>query len=180
LTPLLAPLMTAGLVRIAGMVKRPTSALAGILVLAAVLSAVDLQVRKTGMNWEEVWTFGHLAKVSGAIEARTAQGDTVMAFWPGYVFESGREYMPGLENQFALGVSEKLTLDEKVHYHVAGKELVLKAFDLQYPDVVVLGAWMHELNTSIDQRHLEIILQELETKYELQEYYGESKVLTRK
>lgn len=180
LTPLLAPLMVAGLVRAAGLMKKTGPVLAAVLVVAAILSAVDLQVRKTGMNWEEVWSFEHLAKVSGAIEAHTAPDDTVMAFWPGYIFESGRQFMPGLENQFALGVSEKLTLDQKVHYHVAGKELVLKAFDLQYPDVVVLGAWMHELNTSIDQRYLPIILEELEAKYELREYFGETKVLVRR
>jgi len=88
--------------------------------------------------------------------------------------------LPGLENQFALGVSEKLTLDQKVRYHVAGKELVLKAFDLQYPDIVVLGAWMYELNTTIDQRHLPIILEELDAKYELQESFGKTRVLTRR
>ncbi len=151
-----------------------------VLCLAAVLSAVDLQVRKTGMDWKEVWSFEHLAKVSAAIEGRTEPEDMVMAFWPGYVFETGRQYLPGLENHFALGVSEKITVDEKVHYHVAGKELVLKAFDLQYPDVVVLGAWMYELNTTIDQRHLPIILEELEAKYQLEEFYGETKILSRK
>ena len=180
LTPLLAPLVVAGLVRISQLVKKPGSALAGVLVLAAVLSVVDLQVRKTGMVWKEVWTFEHLAKVSAAIETRTEPQDMVMAFWPGYVFESGRQYLPGLENQFALGVSEKLTLDQKVRYHVAGKELVLKSFDLQYPDMVVLGAWMYELNTTIDQRHLPIILEELDAKYELREYFGKTRVLTRR
>ncbi len=180
LTPLLAPLVVAGLLRLTEMLKRPAAVVTVVLCLAAALSAVDLQVRKTGMDWKEVWSFEHLAKVSTAIEGRTEPEDMVMAFWPGYVFETGRQYLPGLENQFALGVSEKLTMDEKVHYHVAGKELVLKAFDLQYPDVVVLGAWMHELNTTIDQRHLPIILEELETKYQLEEYYGETKILTRK
>jgi len=180
LTPLLAPLAVAGLLRLTELIKKPMAVVTVVLCLAAALSAVDLQVRKTGMDWKEVWSFEHLAKVSTAIEGRTEPEDMVMAFWPGYVFETGRQYLPGLENQFALGVSEKMTVDEKVHYHVAGKELVLKAFDLQYPDVVVLGAWMHELNTTIDQRHLPIILEELDAKYELQEYYGETKILSRR
>ena len=180
LTPLLAPLVVAGLGRLTELVKRPATVVTVVLGLAAVLSVVDLQVRKTGMDWKEVWSFEHLAKVSAAIEAHTEQQDMVMAFWPGYVFETGRQYLPGLENHFALGVSEKLTLDQKVHYHVAGKELVLKAFDYQYADVVVLGAWMYELNTTIDQRHLPIILEELEAKYQIEEFYGETKILTRK
>jgi hypothetical protein len=180
LTPLLAPLVVAGLMRLTELVKRPAAVVTVVLCLAAALSVVDLQVRKTGMDWKEVWSFEHLAKVSAAIEDRTEPDDMVMAFWPGYVFETGRQYLPGLENHFALGVSEKMTVDEKVHYHVVGKELVLKAFDLQYPDVVVLGAWMYELNTTIDQRHLPLILEELEAKYQLQEYYGETKIMSRK
>ena len=44
----------------------------------------------------------------------------------------------------------------------------------------VLGAWMYELNTTIDQRHLPVILEELDAKYELQEYYGETKILSRR
>jgi hypothetical protein len=45
---------------------------------------------------------------------------------------------------------------------------------------VVLGAWMYELNTTIGQLHLPIILEELEAKYQIEEFYGETKILTRK
>jgi len=180
LTPMLAPLVVAGLVRLQDLIKKPGMVLAAALGLAAVLSVVDLQVRKTGMDWNEVWTFEHLGKVSAAIETHTEPEDMVLAFWPGYVFESGRQYLPGLENHFAVGVSEKLTLNQKIHYHVAGKELLLKAFDYQYPEVVVLGAWMHEINTTIAQHHLPIILKELDDRYELAEVFGESKILTKK
>jgi 4-amino-4-deoxy-L-arabinose transferase-like glycosyltransferase len=180
LTPLLAPLVVAGLVNLVDLLKRRGPVLTGVLVLAVILSAVDLQVRKTGMDWREVWSFEHLAKVSAAIESHTESDDMVLALWPGYVFESGRRYLPGLENHFAVGVSEKLTIPEKIQYHIAGKELILKAFDEQHPNVVVLGAWMYELNTTIDQKYLPIILEELDTKYKLEEVFGESKVLTRK
>ena len=154
--------------------------MASALGLAAVLSVVDLQVRKTGMDWNEVWSFEHLAKVSAGIEAHSEPGDMVMAFWPGYVFETGRQFLPVLENQFTIGVSEKLTIEQKIHDHVAGKELMIKAFEEQIPEQVVLGAWMHELNTTIEQRHLPILLEELTDKYELVEVFGESKVMVRK
>jgi 4-amino-4-deoxy-L-arabinose transferase-like glycosyltransferase len=180
LTPMLAPLAVLGLVRLQDLVKKPAMVLAGALSLAAVLSVVDLQVRKTGMDWNEVWSFEHLGHVSAAIETCTEPEDMVLAFWPGYVFESDRQYLPGLENHFALGVSEKLTLNQKTHYHVAGKELILKALEYQYPEAVVLGAWMHEINTTIEQHHLPILLKELADKYEIEEVFGESKVLTPK
>jgi len=180
LTPLLAPLAVAGMARLVELLRRPVPVLAGLLGLAAALSFFDLQVRKTGMDWKEVWSFEHLAKVSAAIEAHSRPEDPVVALWPGYVFESGRNYLAGLENHFAVGVSEKLTVPQKIHYHIAGKELLLKAFDEQYPVVVVLGAWMYELNTTIDQKHLPILLKELDNKYELVEVFGESKVMIRK
>jgi hypothetical protein len=179
LAPMLAPLAVAGLVRLTGLLKRTGPVLAGVLTLAVALSAVDLQVRKTGMDWNEVWSFEHLGKVTTALEARSGPDDLVLAFWPGYVFESNRQYLPGLENHFALGVSEKLTLDQKIHYHIAGKEMILLALQEQIPDKVVLGAWMYEINTTIDQRHLPIILDELTSKYALEKVFGETKIMLR-
>jgi len=148
--------------------------------LMVVLCAVDLGVRRTGIQDNEVWTFEHLDKVTKAIEENSEPDDIVLAFWSGYVFESGRQFMPGMENHFALGVSEKLDLEQKVRYHVAGKESILKALDYQAPTLVVLGAWMHEINTTIDQRYLPVILEELDAKYELAEVMGETKVMTRR
>jgi 4-amino-4-deoxy-L-arabinose transferase-like glycosyltransferase len=180
LTPLLAPLVMAGLLRLTGLLKKRGPVLVSVLSLAAILSVVDLQVRKTGMDWNEVWSFEHLGKVSEAIEAHTDPEDMVLALWPGYVFETDRQYLPGLENHFAIGVSEKLTLDEKIRYHVAGKELLLMVFEKKIPKEVILGAWMYELNTTIEQHHLPILLEELTNNYQYAEAFGETKILFRK
>jgi len=180
LAPMLAPLAVLGMVDLARRLGRPTTLVAGVVVLAAVLSVVDLQLRKTGINRDEVWSFEHLDEVSANIESRTDPGDMVLSFWSGYVFETGRRFVPGMENHFALGVSEKLTLNEQVTYHIAGKEVLLKAILTKAPKVIVLGAWMHEVNTTLEQKDLPLLLQELDNNYEIAWMKGEVKVLVRK
>ncbi len=180
LAPMLAPLAVLGMVDLARRFGRPTTLVSGVVALALVLSVVDLQVRKTGIIWDEVWSFEHLAEVSANIESRTEQGDMVLAFWSGYVFESGRRYVPGMENHFAVGVSEQMTLPEQAVAHIAGKELLLKAILTKAPKVVVLGGWMHEVNTTLKQKDLPLLLQELDNNYEIAWMRGEVKVMVRK
>ena len=103
----------------------------------------------------------------------------VLAFWPGYVFESGRVYLPGLENHFALGVSEKLTLEQKIHYHLAGRELILTALEEQSPRVVVHGAWMHPARKILGREHLPVLFGGPDQKYELETAIGGTRILTR-
>jgi hypothetical protein len=179
LTPLMAPAAVAGLAWLTGRVRRPGPLVAGAVVLMIALGALDLGVRGTGMDMKETWSFEHLARVKQSIQKRSRAGDPVLAFWSGYVFESGREFVPGMENHFALGVSERITLDQKIRYKVAGKELLLKVLEEQYPEVVVLGAWMNEVNSSLDQRDVPLITRELGIRYRLDQVFGESKVCVR-
>ena len=180
LAPMLAPLALLGVVDLARRFGRPTTLVTGVVVLCCVLCFMDLQVRRTGIIWDEVWSFEHLDEVSANIESRTEAGDLVLAFWSGYVFESEREYVPGLENHFALGVAEKLTMDEKGAYRIAGKEMLLKMILTKAPKVVVLGGWMHEVNTTMDQRDIPLLVTELESNYEIAWMKGEVKVLVRR
>jgi 4-amino-4-deoxy-L-arabinose transferase-like glycosyltransferase len=180
LAPMLAPLALLGVVDLARRFGRPATLIAGVVVCCAVLSFVDLQLRGVGMDRSEVWTFAHLDAVSASIEAHTEPDDQVLAFWSGYVFETERQFLPGLENHFSLGVSEKLSLQQQVDYHIAGKELLLQAILTKSPKVIVLGAWMHEINTTIDQKDLPLILQELDANYEIAWMKGEVKVMVRR
>ncbi len=180
LAPMLAPLAVFGVVELARRFGRPTTLVAGVVALGVLLSFVDLQVRKTGMIWDDVWSLDHLAEVSANIESRSEPQDQVLAFWSGYVFETERRFLPGMENHFALGVSEKLNLVQNADYHVAGKELLLRAIQTKTPRIVVLGAWMHEINTTLDQKDLPLILQELDANYRIAWMRGEVKVMVRR
>jgi len=48
------------------------------------------------------------------------------------------------------------------------------------PKVVVLGAWMHEMDTTLSQKDLPLILQELDANYEIDWMLGETKVMVRR
>jgi len=180
LSPMLAPLAILGVIDLARRFGRPATLVTGVLLLGVLLSVIDLQVRHTGMDWNEVWDFDHLAEVTANIESRTEPDDIVLAFWSGYVFESGRRFVPGMENHFALGVSEKLPLNKQVDYGIAGKEMLLKSILTKAPKVVVLGAWMHEVNTTLPQEDLPLLLHELDSNYEIGWMKGEVKVMVRR
>ena len=57
--------------------------------------------------------------------------------------------------------------------------MLLKALETQYPELVVLGAWMNEVNSSIDQSAVPLITGELSRKYLMVEVFGETKVTVR-
>lgn len=177
LSAMLAPLTIAGIVQLGNLARGRSIVPAAALVLGLALAIVDLKFRHTGMRDAEVWTFDHLERVTRSIQQHSRPDDVVLAFWSGYVFESGRRYLPGMENHFAIGVSERLTPEENLHFRVAGKESIYRALHVRRPAVLVLGAWMYEINTTIDQRDLPAIVDEMNRQYGLAEAFGETKVL---
>lgn len=178
LVPLLAPLVAAGLLDLMTRYRRSGRIGMGLVALAALLAVVDLQVRRTGMIDDEVWQPSHLERVTRAIKARTVPEDYVLSFWSGYASESGCRFVPGMENHFAVGVSEKISLEEKIRYHVAGKELLLLTVTRRDPAVIVLGAWNHEVESTVPQEHLLVFVQELSRGYESVQDLGGVKILT--
>ncbi|MCB1184496.1 hypothetical protein KDM41_13790 [bacterium] len=180
LVPLLVPAALLGLIDLARRFGRPTTLVGGVLGALAVIAAVGLQVRHVGMDWNEVWDPARVREVAREIRQRSARDDVVLSFWSGYPFAADRPFLPGMENHFALGVSEQLTPAQQAHYHVAGKEALLHAILTKGPAVIVLGTWMHEVNTTIAQEHLPVLLQELDANYRIDWYRGEVKVLVRK
>jgi len=106
-------------------------------------------------------------------------GDVVASFWPGYVFGAGRRYLPGMENQFAIGVSEELTAAEKARYHIADRRSLMDAFRTRGPRLVVFGTWMNEINTALDDRQMLELLQVFQAEYEVVALEGPVKICAR-
>ena len=178
LAPLLIPLSLIGLMALGQKFTWP--GIWGLLVVGLVLSVVDLTVLHSGMNQDEKWSIEHLNLISKEIEKRTEPDDMVLSFWSGYTFESGRQFVPSLENHFAVEISERITLEEKWKYHVASKELLLLTFERQSPEMVVLGTWMNSVNSGLQQGQLGIIVEALEANYGVIYETGETKLLIRK
>ncbi len=178
-SPLFAPLSLVGLEDLLGRVRRPAvvagAGMAGLVVYAAVM----LGVFHTGMDMNPVWSLTQQRQVARAIQARSQPGDMVLAFWSGYPFVSQREWTPGMENHFALGISPQLTLRQRRRYRVAGKDLLAELFRARTPQVVVLGAWMYEVNTQLDQQDLVDLLDDLKRNYRLDTQVGEAEIMVR-
>ncbi len=55
---------------------------------------------------------GAIEDVTAAIDANTAPGDTVLSFWPGYLFGSHANQLPGFENDYTVRGVEFAGLSE--------------------------------------------------------------------
>jgi len=134
------------------------AAAAGVLVLS-------LGVIRHDLTDEPAWTLDHYRQVCRRIEQGTSPGDTVFAFWSGYVAGSGRRPSPGMENHFAVGVSERLNQPERRRYHIVGRRELARTFRRQDADLVVVGAWMNEIDTALDNEQMERLLGDFTTHY---------------
>ena len=77
-------------------------------------------------------------QVSRAIDQIALPGETVASFWPGYIFQTHTEPLPGLENDFALPVAAELTDEQRAEYGIVSPDEVKAAFASHKPRVVVL------------------------------------------
>jgi hypothetical protein len=57
-------------------------------------------------------------RVSDTVESRTQPGETVLAGWPGYLFGTHAEAVPGYTNQFAPAAAAKVSSREAARVHV--------------------------------------------------------------
>jgi 4-amino-4-deoxy-L-arabinose transferase-like glycosyltransferase len=173
LPTLALPLAAAGLARLTRARPRLLAAAVGG---AAVLAALVLGLQRPGTDPDPVWSFASYERVVREIRERSAPGDVVFSFWPGYVFGADRRHFPGMENQFALGVSEKLTPAEKTRYHIADRRRLMDGFRLRTPRLVVLGTWMNEVNTALDDDQMRELLIVFQGEYEIVAMHGAVKI----
>jgi len=174
--PLAIMVLPLAMTGLAHLVRRRRSWARIALASTAVICGLVLTLLKPGMDLDHTWTFASYDRVVADIEARSDPGDMVLAFWPGYVFGSGREFFPGLENHFAVGVSEKLTPREKTRYRIAGRHQMASAFSVRQPRLVVIGGWMHEINTALDDDQMDDLLESFQTHYRVVVMRGPVKI----
>ena len=77
-------------------------------------------------------------EVSRAIDEIGAPGETVASFWAGYIFQTSANPLPGLEADYGLPVSEKLTPERRAKYHIVSPPEIEAGFAVHKPRVVVL------------------------------------------
>jgi hypothetical protein len=100
--------------------------------------------------------FSSYRKITQIIEANTKANDVVLSFWPGYVFESGRRYLPSAENHFAYYVADRISAEERARYDIASKGLITDAVSARAASLVVTSAWIfdkHLTSTELQAFH---------------------------
>jgi len=164
LAPLALPLIAGGLTRLPERVVRWGPPVLGAVLLA--LAGVTLGQSRSGMSADPVWRLDHFRRTCAKIEELTRPDDVILAFWPGYTFETGRRPQPGTENQFGLGVSSALSPRERARYRIIGWEELMRAFLVDRPDLVIIGTWMHGANQALSDAEAARLLDVMRRQYE--------------
>lgn len=160
---LLLPAATAGLAQLPWPARRTLPATAAVMALSALVSLVLV---RHDLPTASYWQLDHYRNVCRSIAAGTRPGDTVFSFWSGYPAGAGRPPQPGMENHFAVGVSERLDVVERTRYRILGHRELARVFRAREAPVAVVGAWMHDLNTALDNRAVLQLLAQFNANYE--------------
>jgi hypothetical protein len=108
------------------------------LVLYLVLAPVDL-VRLTRASQED--RPAGVQEVADFLGARVEPGEEVLTSWPGYLFGTDAEPVPGLENDFDPHDAEPLTEGEAERYHLATAEQVEEMIRERRTRFVAVKLW---------------------------------------
>lgn len=165
LPALLVPAAADGLARLPGRRPGRWRLVAGLA--APAVCAVSLGAIRNDLHPEACWRLDHYRQVCARIQAHSRPGETVLAFWSGYAAGSDRRPLPGFENHFAVGVSELLTAPERRRYRVPGRAELAAAFRAEIPAVTVIGAWMHDIDTALDDQQMIDLLADFQAHYVL-------------
>ena len=118
--------------------------LGAVVIFYCLLSSADL------LNYtvnEEIYPGDHnrkiqeVAEVSKEIDRLTNGHGDVFSFWPGYLLQTSNHAMPGMENQFGITVSMKVTPDEAKNYHLLTKEDLVRLIKQGNPAAVLVDDW---------------------------------------
>jgi hypothetical protein len=138
------------------------------LALAApILFAVEIGKESTRNSWHPVWQLSSYHEVSRIVEGNSSSDDVVMSFWPGFVFESGRRYFPGLEDQFVYRVINKISPEERDRYHVISKDQIMRAITGRETSVLIIHPWILEYYHELSPRELQEFHEAVEANYSL-------------
>jgi len=141
LVPFLLPFVAEGLRLTLVSWKRwvALAVLAAPLLLPGEISKEALA--NSGYPWCQLSSYRKVAEV---IQANSRPDDVVLSSWPGYVFESGRRYFPGTENQFVFRVTTRISPGARARYHLVSKDQILIAASAGATRTLVIGPWMNE------------------------------------
>jgi hypothetical protein len=166
LIPFLIPFVIEGL-RVTLSRSRTYAAL--LLVSALFLVYIEVPRESAWNSNAPEWRVSSYQRVSRLIEANSAPRETILSFWPGYVFESGRSYWPGVEDNFIYRITNKISSRDQSRYHVASINQVMRAICDDTAPLIVFGPdnIQKEFNQNLSSAELWRIHAALRTNYVL-------------
>ncbi len=103
------------------------------------------------------WRLERVVEVSRAVGDLAQPGETVASFWPGDIFQTTAAPLSGLENPFAMPVSDKLTAEQRARYRIITPNEVESGFAAQRPRVVVLRNQIISAVTADELRRMQTL-----------------------
>ena len=143
LIPFLVPFVAEGL-RVILQPEREWVLLLGLIAPIVFFGEAKVESSRIPLGLGPEWRVSSYRKVTEAVETNSGPYDVVLSFWPGYVFESGRQYFAGMEDPFAYRIMGRISPDARARYHVVSKDQVMRAVSSRAVSVVVVGAWMRD------------------------------------
>jgi len=87
---------------------------------------------------EGAWRLEQVVEVSRAVDQIARPGEIVASFAPMDIFQTKANPLPGLESDFGLPVSERLTPQQRLKYHILSVSDLQADFAAHWPRVVVV------------------------------------------
>jgi hypothetical protein len=132
--------------------------------LAPILFAYGLRREVWEYSRNPEWKMNSYRKVTAAVESNSSASDVVLSLFPGYVFESGRQYLPGLEDQFTFRILDKIREDQAARYHIALKGNILDAVSRGVAQVIVISRSSEYFN-SLSKADVQNLQSAIEGRY---------------
>jgi 4-amino-4-deoxy-L-arabinose transferase-like glycosyltransferase len=87
----------------------------------------------------ESWKIPEIRRVSAAIDEHADPGEEVLALWPGYIFGTHAEVVPGLETRSSLVAAAHISAESEARYRVVSADAVADMLREQRTRLFVLG-----------------------------------------
>ena len=124
--------------------------------------------RETAQNSRDpVWRLSSYYEVTRIVEANTSPDEVVLSSWPGFVFQSGRQYFPGLEDHFVYRVMNKMSPEKRTRMHVVSKDQIMRAITGSEINVLVIHPWILEYYHDLSPAEIQEFHSALDANYSL-------------
>ena len=138
-----------------------------LALVAPILFTIEIGRETARNSGHSIWRLSSYRETTKVIEANTSSDEVVMSFWPGFVFESGRRYFPGLENHFVYRVMNKMSPEKRTRMHVVSKDQIMRAITGSEINVLVIHPWILEYYHDLSPAEIQEFHSALDANYSL-------------